>query len=434
MTRVPVVVRKYGGSSVADLGRLRRIADELARASQAGHPLVVVVSAMGKTTSELIALAEQAGSAGGVDELPRRELDMLVSTGERVTMALLSIILHGLGQQAVSFTGSQSGIITTDRHFDARVVEVRPHRLERALSEGRIAIVAGYQGVSRSGEITTLGRGGSDTTAVALAGALGAQRCEIYSDVDGVYTSDPHRVREAKHLPWIGYDFMAAMADAGARVLNREAVRLARQSGTRIIARSSFSDAPVPRETQVTSDAEAPACRALVELVDAVRLSGPLESWPCFVEATTSLGLALPETRRDRMHWHAWLKHDKECLAKLERALPQLAIEPGRCLVSLVGSAASDAPAAAALLAKYAEHVFTAPLRASALLSPARARALVPELHRTWTQLVSTFQPVRAASEGFEGTHEAVEVGARVLFGDRDEQTVGELGADATQI
>lgn len=246
-------MRKYGGSSVADLGRLRRIADELGRVSQAGHPLVVVVSAMGKTTSELIALAEQAGSAGGAHELPRRELDMLVSTGERVTMALLSIILHGLGLRAVSFTGSQSGILTTDTHFDARVVEVRPRRLERALAEGRIAIVAGYQGVSRSGEITTLGRGGSDTTAVALAGALGAPCCEIYSDVDGVYTTDPHRVREAVHLPWIGYDFMAAMADAGARVLNREAVRLARQRGTRIIARSSFSEVDVPRETWVTA-------------------------------------------------------------------------------------------------------------------------------------------------------------------------------------
>ncbi len=394
MTTAPIVVRKYGGSSVADLDRLRRIADALGSVAQAGHPLVVVVSAMGKTTSELIALAEQAGSAGGADELPRRELDMLVSTGERVTMALLSIILHGLGQRAVSFTGSQSGIITTDTHFDARVVEVRPHRLERALSEGRIAIVAGYQGMSRSGEITTLGRGGSDTSAVALAGALRAECCEIYSDVDGVYTSDPNRVREALHLPWIGYDFMAAMADAGARVLNREAVRLARQRGTRILARSSFDQAAVPRETQVTSDSAAPARRALVELVEAVRLSGPLDSWAAFVEATTSLDLALPETRRDRTHWHAWIKHDNESLTKLERhARHELSIHRGLSLVSLVGSAASDTPAAAALLAGYCEHVFTAPLRASALMTPARARALVPELHHRWIQPHPTSPP-----------------------------------------
>lgn len=385
MARVPIVVRKYGGSSVADLGRLRHIADELSRLSQAGHPLVVVVSAMGKTTSELIALAEQAGSAGGADELPRRELDMLVSTGERVTMSLLTIILHGLGREAVSFTGSQSGIITTDRHFDARILEVRPHRLELALKAGRIAVVAGYQGVSRRGEITTLGRGGSDTTAVALAGALAAPRCEIYSDVDGVYTSDPHRVRDAVHLPWIGYDFMAAMADAGARVLNREAVRLAQRSGTKIVARASFAEEPLSRETWVTGDAEVPACRAVVELVDAVRVSGPLESWKTFAEKISSFGLGVPEARRDHTRWHAWLKHDKESLPKLARQTPgEVELDTGHCLVSLVGSAASDASAGAALLASHGEEAFTAPARASALVTPDRARELVPELHRLW--------------------------------------------------
>ena len=336
MTRVPIVVRKYGGSSVQDLGRLRRIADELSRLSQAGHPVVVVVSAMGKTTSELIALAQQAASAGGSDEVPRRELDMLVSTGERVTMSLLSIILQGLGRRAVSFTGSQSGIITTDTHFDARIEEVRPHRLQRALDEGRIAVVAGYQGMSRQGEITTLGRGGSDTTAVALAGALDAPAAEIYSDVDGVYTSDPHRVREAVHLPWIGYEFMGAMADASARVLNREAVRLAQRSGTKIVARSSFPDALVPRETWVSADSEAPPCRAVVELVDA---------------------------------------------------------EPGRCLVSLVGSLASDIDAAQALFARHCASAFTRPGRVSALMPPDRARALVPLLHQQWIPSPSSPSP-----------------------------------------
>jgi len=328
-------VRKYGGSSVQDLGRLRRIADELSRLSQAGHPIVVVVSAMGKTTSELISLAEQAACAGGGAEVPRRELDMLVSTGERVTMSLLSIILQGLGRRAISFTGSQSGIITTDTHFDARIEDVRPHRLERALSEGRIAVVAGYQGMSRQGEITTLGRGGSDTTAVALAGALGAPTAEIYSDVDGVYTSDPHRVREAVHLPWIGYGFMGAMADAGARVLNREAVRLAQKNATKIVARSSFPDAQSPRETWVTSDAEAPPCRAVVELVDA---------------------------------------------------------EPGQSLVSLVGSLPSDIEAAASLFASHGESAFVTPGRVSALMPPARARALVPVLHAQWIPTPSPHQ------------------------------------------
>lgn len=329
-------MRKYGGSSVQDLGRLRRIADELSRLSQAGHPLVVVVSAMGKTTSELIALAEQAANAGGSNEVPRRELDMLVSTGERVSMSLLSIILQGLGRRAVSFTGSQSGIITTDTHFDARIEEVRPHRLQRALDEGRIAVVAGYQGMSRQGEITTLGRGGSDTTAVALAGALGAAVAEIYSDVDGVYTSDPHRVSEAVHLPWIGYEFMGAMADAGARVLNREAVRLAQKSGTKIVARSSFPDAQAPRETWVTSDAQAPPCRAVVELVDA---------------------------------------------------------EPGQSLVSLVGSLAGDLDAARALFANHGESAFVRAGRVSALMPSDHARALVPLLHQQWIPAPSAPSP-----------------------------------------
>jgi len=383
-----------------DLGRLRRIADELSRLSRAGQPLVVVVSAMGKTTSDLIALAEQAGSASGASELPRRELDMLVSTGERVTMSLLSIMLHGLGQSAVSFTGSQAGIITTETHFDARVVEVRPHRLKRALEEGRIAVVAGYQGMSRQGEVTTLGRGGSDTTAVALAGALGARCCEIYSDVDGVYTSDPHRVPRAVHLPWIGYDFMAAMADAGARVLNREAVRLARQNATRIVARSSFAETSSARETWVTTDAEAPACRALVELVDAVQLSGPLESWDRFADDLSALGIDEPQTRRDPTHWHAWLKYDKETVMKLERhARAQFELNTGQCLVSLVGSAPNDARAACALWAGLGEGVFQGPGRASALLPPARARALISELHEQWTQPPSFHQSSSAASE-----------------------------------
>lgn len=385
--RASTVVRKYGGSSVADLGRLRRIADKLAHLSQQGHPLVVVVSAMGKTTGELIALADLAAAAGGADELPRRELDMLVSTGERVTMSLLAIILHGLGRSAQSFTGSQSGIITNETHFDARVVEVRPHRIERALEEGQIAVVAGYQGMSQRGEVTTLGRGGSDTTAVALAGALAAECCEIYSDVDGVYTSDPHRIAEAIHLPWIGYDFMASMADAGARVLNREAVRLAQQTSTRIVARSSFSEAPCERETWVTADSQAPACRAVVELSDVVGLSGSLEVGHDPLDPVAALGLSMLQTRKDASHWHAWLRFDKELVNKLERQTrTPVSIERGLRLVSLVGSEASDDDAAQALFESHGEQVYLARGRVSALMQGQRAELLVPELHRQWTQ------------------------------------------------
>ncbi len=196
---MPVLVQKYGGSSVADVEKIGRVADRVVAAKRAGQDVVVVVSAMGKTTDSIIGLARSAAGPGF--EPPRRELDMLLTTGERVSMALLSIAIHARGEDAISFTGSQSGIITNDRHFDARIIEVRAHRIEDELSRGKIVIVAGYQGMSYKREITTLGRGGTDTTAVALAAALGADRCEIYSDVDGVYSADPRVVPEPVHLP-----------------------------------------------------------------------------------------------------------------------------------------------------------------------------------------------------------------------------------------
>ena len=231
-----VVVQKYGGSSVADVEKLGKVADKVVAARRAGDQVVVVVSAMGKTTDQLLALAKQ------IDETPpRRELDMLLTTGERVSMALLSMAIQKRGEAAISFTGSQSGIITNDRHFDARIIEVRPHRIEDELSRGKIVIIAGYQGMSYKREITTLGRGGSDTTAIALAAALGADRAEIYSDVDGVYTADPRVVPSAAHLPDLAYEQMQEMADVGAKVLNATAVELAKKAKIRIHARASFA-------------------------------------------------------------------------------------------------------------------------------------------------------------------------------------------------
>src|SRR6202042_1788251 len=225
MEHMGILVQKYGGSSVADVAKVGQVADKVVAAKRRGHDVVVVVSAMGKTTDGLLELAKSVAGAGieGKDP-PRRELDMLVSTGERVTMALLSIAIHARGCDAISFTGSQSGIITNDRHFDARIIEVRPHRIEDELSRGRIVIVAGYQGMSYKREITTLGRGGSDTTAVALAAALGAEHCEIYSDVDGVYSADPRVVPDCVHLPTLDLAMLQEMAEAGAKVLNAQAV------------------------------------------------------------------------------------------------------------------------------------------------------------------------------------------------------------------
>jgi aspartate kinase len=215
------------------VGKVQKVADKVAAAKASGRDVVVVVSAMGDTTDELLALARQ------VTESPaRRELDMLLSAGERISMALLSMALNARGVPAVSFTGSQSGIVTNDAHTNARIVEVRPYRVHDELDRGRVVIVAGYQGVSYKKEVTTLGRGGSDTTAVALAAALDAD-CEIYSDVEGIYTADPRVVPEARRLTELGYEEMQELAEAGAKVLNAQAVEFAKERGIAIYARAT---------------------------------------------------------------------------------------------------------------------------------------------------------------------------------------------------
>jgi aspartate kinase len=229
-----VIVQKFGGSSVADVERIRKVAARVAARRAQGHQMVVVVSAMGDTTDELLMLAKRMSA-----DPPRRELDMLLTCGERISMALLSMALHERGVPAISFTGSQSGIITDDAHSQARIVEVRPVRIREELGKGKVVIVAGYQGVSRNREVTTLGRGGSDTTAVALAAALGAEACEIYSDVDGVFSADPRVVPEARKLESLDYGTMQELAAAGARVLNAQAVEFARNAGIVIDARST---------------------------------------------------------------------------------------------------------------------------------------------------------------------------------------------------
>jgi aspartate kinase len=236
---MPIVVQKYGGSSVADVKKLRLVAERIMRTKQQGHDVVVVVSAMGDTTDDLLALAKQ------LSENPdRRELDMLLSAGERISMALLSLAIRDLGGDAISFTGSQSGIITNDRHIDARIIEVRPFRVQDELARGKIVVVAGYQGVSYRKEITTLGRGGSDTTAVAMAAALGAEWCEICSDVDGVYTADPRVVPEARRIDALSYEETQELAESGAKVLNAQAIEFAKEKGIAIYARATAGATP----------------------------------------------------------------------------------------------------------------------------------------------------------------------------------------------
>ena len=248
-----LVVQKYGGSSVADADKIKRVAQRIVDARRAGNDVVVVVSAMGDTTDNMLDLAQQVSPLP-----PPRELDMLLTAGERISMALLAMAIANLGFEARSFTGSQAGVITDSVHGKARIIDVTPGRIRTALDAGFIAIVAGFQGVSQdTKDITTLGRGGSDTTAVALAAALDADVCEIYTDVDGVFTADPRKVPNARRLERISYEEMLEMAASGAKVLMLRCVEYARRYGVKVHVRSSFSDntgtwvVPVPEEEQV---------------------------------------------------------------------------------------------------------------------------------------------------------------------------------------
>ena len=232
-----IVVQKYGGTSVADTDRIRHVAQRIDRAAHDGHQVVVVVSAMGQTTDRLVQQAHEVSP-----EPPGRELDMLLTAGERISMALLAMAIHAQGLTARSFTGSQAGIITDAVHGKARILDITPGRITEALDAGHVVIVAGFQGVSReSRDVTTLGRGGSDTTAVALAAALRAPVCEIYTDVDGVYTADPRLVSGARRLQAVTHEEMLELAACGARVLQVRSVEYARNHGVDIHVRSSFS-------------------------------------------------------------------------------------------------------------------------------------------------------------------------------------------------
>ena len=233
-----LIVQKYGGSSVADADAMKRVASRIVATKKEGHQVVVVVSAMGDTTDELIDLANQ------ITPLPAgRELDMLLTAGERISMALLAMAIKNLGHEALSFTGSQAGVITTSTHGKARIIDVTPSRIRDAINDGAIAIVAGFQGISQdTKDVTTLGRGGSDTTAVALAAALEADVCEIYTDVDGVFSADPRIVPAARKLKSVTYEEMLELAASGAKVLHLRCVEYARRFDLPIHVRSSFSN------------------------------------------------------------------------------------------------------------------------------------------------------------------------------------------------
>ncbi|HSP88552.1 MAG TPA: aspartate kinase [Ignavibacteriaceae bacterium] len=267
-----IIVQKYGGSSLSDIEKIKKVASLIAQVKKVGHDVAVVVSAMGKTTDSLISSAKSLSS-----DPPSREIDMLLSTGERISMSLLCIALNDLGVKAISLTGSQAGIITNDRHTNARVIEVRPFRIQDELENGNVVVIGGFQGVSYKRDITTLGRGGSDTSAVALAAALNAERCEIYSDVDGVYSADPSLIKNAQHLPEISYQQMQEMSMAGAKVLNSQAIQFAKEAQITIYARSAFGPGKESIVRILKSDIPT-GIKAVVHENDVVKVSVILES------------------------------------------------------------------------------------------------------------------------------------------------------------
>ena len=265
---VALTVQKFGGSSLADAERIRAVADHIARTRRTGEDVVVVVSAMGRTTDDLLRLAQDVSALR-----PPRELDMLLTAGERISMALVCMALAELGVPAASFTGSQAGIITDASHTKARILEVRPERLREALERGVVPVVAGFQGVSLDRDVTTLGRGGSDTTAVALAAALGADRCEIYTDVSGVFSADPRVVPNARRLRHLSFEEMLEIAATGGRVLALRSVEFARNHHVPLHVRSSFTWEPGTWVTEEDPTMEQPIVSAVTSDTSEAKLT-----------------------------------------------------------------------------------------------------------------------------------------------------------------
>ncbi len=265
---MPLTVQKFGGTSVADADRIRAVADHVARTRRQGDEVVVVVSAMGKTTDDLLRLASDVSAVQ-----PGRELDMLLTAGERISMALLCMALAEQGVPATSFTGSQAGIITDNTHTKAKIIEVRGDRLRAALADGAVPVVAGFQGVSLERDVTTLGRGGSDTTAVALAAALAADRCEIYTDVSGVFTADPRIVPDARRLRQVSFEEMLEIAATGGKVLALRSVEFARNHHVPLHVRSSFTWEPGTWVTEEDPTMEQPIVSAVTSDASAAKLT-----------------------------------------------------------------------------------------------------------------------------------------------------------------
>lgn len=394
-----IIVQKYGGTSVADAARISTVADRVVAARGAGDDVVVVVSAMGDTTDDLLALA------GQITESPEpRELDMLLTAGERIAMSLLSIAINARGIRAASYTGSQAGIITDTQHGKARIVEIRPQRIRESLDAGNVVIVAGFQGLSTSYDITTLGRGGSDTTAVAMAAALGAEVCEIWTDVDGVYTADPRLEPRARRIDRISSEEMLELAAAGAKVLQTRSVEYARRTGVPLHVRSSFTGGP---GTWVVEDDAMEQALIRGVALDAGEAKVTLDDVPdrpgvaarvfrAVADAGISVDMIVQNVSRDGATDLSFTVA-RDDLARLEEALAGIAHEVGAvrssvdadiAKLSLVGAGMKSNPGVAAdmfdALAGEGiniDMISTSPIRVSCVIRAADAERAVRAVH-----------------------------------------------------
>lgn len=397
-----LVVQKYGGSSVADLERIRHVASRVRRYFLEGHRLVVVVSAMGKTTDTLLAMARELHPFP-----PEREVDMLLATGEQVSIALLSIALFAQGVPSISLTGGQAGIITTDVHTKARILRVEVERIFHHLNEGKVVIVAGFQGVTEDGDITTLGRGGSDTTACALAAALRADVCEIYTDVAGVFTADPRVVPEARKIPRISYDEMSEMASLGAKVLQLRAVDFSRLYRVRVHVRSTFleEEGTWVEEVENMEEAKVRAITHSLEVVKVVLLGVPDEPGVAalvlrtLADSSVFLDMIIQSEGREGKKDIAFVipREDKgkvrRALEDLQKMLPLEGVKFDEDVgkVSVVGAGVANDPRIAfrtfdtlARCGVNIDMISTSNLRISCLIPKNRVEESVQALHRTF--------------------------------------------------
>jgi aspartate kinase len=395
-----LVVTKFGGTSVGTTERIRAVADRLIARKQAGDEVVAVVSAMGHVTDELVALAREICT-----EPPEREMDMLLSTGEQVSIALLAMAIHARGYDAVSFTGPQVGIVTDAVHSKAKITEVRADRVKAALDDGKIVIVAGFQGVTPDGQITTLGRGGSDTTAVAVAAGVGADVCEIYTDVDGVFTADPRIVADARKIDLIGYEEMLEMAASGAGVLQMRSVEFARNHGVIIHCRSSFHDgagtivkeADASMEQAIISGVTHDTSEAKVTIRDVPDTPGvAARVFTALADANANIDMIIQNVSEDGMTDISFTT-PKDDLGRVRAALDVVVADLGArewqvdesvAKVSLVGAGMKTHPGIAAkMFATLAsagvnlDMISTSPIRISCVISAEQVADAVRALH-----------------------------------------------------